>query len=127
MANITCYDLIQEYNSKYTFVFVKDSDTEFYSIQKLKRIGLPYICIHSKRDYDVFCLLHEIGHCETYKNKQFKVVREFLATQWAINNSQQYELNLPEIEKKDWQEYIYSFSKAKDKQTKYLLNWEPMN
>lgn len=125
MADIVCYDLIDEYFDEYTFVKT-ETYKDFYAIQQWGRIGVPEELLYSSENQYVFALLHEIGHCKTYNPKQHRVQREFLATQWAIERSKKYGINLCNRHKKMWQDYIDSFTKTKDK-NKYKLNWEPMN
>ena len=121
MANMTIYNLIQLYSNKYIFIWTQKSSA-FWSMQKYNRIGIPFELRNSKKSWDVFKLLHEIGHMETYKPNQTKAQREFLATQWAINHSSRNHIRLNSSEKNIWQEYIYSFTKRKDKSI-YKLNW----
>lgn len=118
-------DIISKYSNKYQFISTPDIQSFALSEQGIIVINLSSWV--TPNSFFVFAVLHEIGHCETYKRKQNKITREFLATQWAINNSKQWNVKITNKQKQDWQEYIYSFSKAKDKQTKYLLNWESMN
>lgn len=123
METYSCSDIIKDYSNKY--MFIKTNDDIFWSFSALGRIGVPAKSFHSRYAIDTFHLLHEIGHCETYHIKQFKVQREFNATQWAIEHSKQYDVVSSESSKKIWQDYIYSFTKAKDK-SKYQLDWSPM-
>ena len=71
----------------------------------------------------IFSVLHEIGHCETYKPRQIKPTREFLATQWAIKEFNRLGLKLKKSDKEAWQEYIFSFANENNKK-RYILNWD---
>lgn len=120
MKKITCINIISMYCDKYMFLKTTDRN-KFWAMEKCNRIGIPTTALDSSTPENVFRLLHEIGHCETYKQGQFKAQREYLATQWAIDKCK--ELNIePHKEHDLWQNYIFSFTKAKDK-SKYLLKW----
>lgn len=123
MKQYSCSEIINDYSHKY--LFIQTNENIFWSLSALGRIGIPKESFHSRDAIDTFHLLHEIGHCETYDTKQYKVQREFNATQWAINHSKRYNVVSSNSSRDKWQKYIYSFTKAKDK-TKYLLNWSPM-
>ena len=123
MANISIYDLIRLYSNQYIFIWTQKTSA-FWCMQKCNRIGVPFKLRNSTDDWNVFKLLHEIGHMKTHDNNQSKAQREFLATQWAINYSRNSNIVLDDNEKNIWQDYIYSFSKAKDEETKYKLDWD---
>lgn len=122
MGKYQCLDIINEYN-RYMYIKTKNED-EFWAMGGLGRIGIPESAINSSHPLDIFRLLHEIGHCETYQLKHTKATREFEATQWAINHSKKYNVNISKQNKTIFQDYIYSFSKAKNKEIKYKLNWD---
>lgn len=122
MANIKVIQLINQYPNYYYYSIESNI---FSSQAALKRIYIPDNVYNSSTNWNVFSTLHEIGHCETYMNKQCKPLREFLSTQWAINHSKKYNITLSDDDKNVWQEYIYSFTKSKSKD-KYKLNWNSM-
>ena len=53
-----------------------------------------------------FTLLHEVGHIETTKAGMRRAEEEYFATQWAIERAKEYELDIPENIRKDYQDYI---------------------
>ena len=112
--------IIVKYRNKY--MFIPTTDKQSCAVSNNGVIILNVDEWKSPDAFFVFTVLHEIGHCETYQKGQYKVKREYLATQWAIDNSKEWNVKLKSSEQKRWQEYIYSFSKAKDK-SKYKLNW----
>ena len=121
--------IIKDYN-KYSFIWLHDKTNQYADNDRFSCFFRYGIILIPYNDTDwtpsmYFALLHEIGHCETYKNRQSSATREFLATQWAINNSKKYNIMVSQKEKNEWQEYIYSFLKIKNK-SKYKLNWNPM-
>lgn len=125
MKKYSCYDIILYYQPVHE-ILTPDNGMGFYSRPLMDRVIVPYDLVDSEECFDLFSLLHEIGHCETYSREQNKPTREFLATQWAIMNSKKWHVKLSNSEKTTWQDYIYSFTKAKDK-TKYQLDWSPMH
>ena len=118
--SLSCIDIIQLYQDKYNFIHTNKLN-EFWAMERLFRIGIPEEVLNSKEPKYVFRVLHEIGHCETFHEKQFKVQREFLATQWAIDKCKELQIQ-PDKNHDLWQHYILQFTKAKDK-SKYILKW----
>ena len=114
--------ILNDYKNKYDFRKVENLDT-FKTFFQYGIILIPYYKNMWKDDRNLFALLHEIGHCETYKKRQSRAVMEFKATQWAINNCEKYNIVLDQQEKDEWQDYIYSFTKTKNKEI-YKLDWE---
>lgn len=121
MTNVEKIDkIIKTYNKKYMFILNDDK-------QSFALSGNGIIILHLDKwrkpnTFFIFSVLHEIGHCETYQDKQTTVMREYLATQWAIDHSKEWDVHLSKQNQKDWQEYVYSYTKAKDK-SKYQLKW----
>ena len=115
--------IINDYRNTYNIMYTKDSDCKCIAAWGL-------ICIPNKykrEDFDnyLFCVLHEVGHCETFESKQTEAEKEFFATQWASDNARRYDVTIDEKEKDEWQNYIYSFIDNEDK-SKYLLDWSAM-
>ena len=123
MKRYACINIIKDF-PQHNYRWVEDSNN-FLAQEKINRISIPRSVLKSTSADNLFKTLHEIGHCQTFETKQNKVTREFLATQWAIFFSQKYNVKLCQSSKKQWQEYIYSFTKAKNK-SKYQLDWSPM-
>lgn len=115
-------NIIIKYNNKYTFI--PTVDTQSFSLSANGIIVLDINQWKNPNKFFIFSVLHEIGHCETYKKGQSKVTREYLATVWAIKEFNKLKLKLSTKDQRAWQDYIYSFSKAKDKEMKYKLNWD---
>lgn len=115
--------IISEYKIKYQFI--PTIDVQSFALNNSGIIVLDTNRWENPNSFFLFSVLHEIGHCETYNRNQTKPTREFLATQWAIEHCKQYGIKLNSHQQKEWQDYIYSFSKAKDK-SKYQLDWNPM-
>lgn len=115
--------IINDYRDSYNIMYTKDSNCRCIPMWGL-------ICIPNKyrrEDFDnyLFSVLHEVGHCETFKDKQTEVEKEFLATQWASDNAKRYDVKIDNKEQDEWQNYIYSFITTEDR-SKYLLNWDAM-
>lgn len=117
-------NIIKDYEDTYT-ITTNDSK-EGCSIPQFGLITIPRKSKNSDDADDLFILLHEIGHCETFDFQDSPAAKEYKATQWAIDNSKHYKVIISESEKKEWQNYIDSFDKCGNK-TKYSLNWSPMN
>lgn len=112
--------IIKTYNKKYMFIL--NDDKQSFAFSKNGIIVLHLDKWRKPNAFFIFSVLHEIGHCETYQDGQNNVTKEYLATQWAIDHCKEWNVNLSKQDQNDWQEYIYSFTKAKDK-SKYLLKW----
>lgn len=111
--------IINEYRNRYQFI--PTMDVQSFALSKQGIIILDLNLWKNPNAFFIFSVLHEIGHCETYKPKQTKATREFLATQWAIKEFNALGLKLTKLNQTAWQEYIYSFD-LKHK-SKYELDW----
>ena len=120
---ITVQNIINQYADKHTFIWTY-KETAFWAMRHCNRIGVPYELRNSSDVINIFNILHEVGHLETLEEKQTRATREFLATQWAIKELNKMKMKLPIERQKLFQDYIYSFSKAKNKETKYKLDWD---
>lgn len=70
---------------------------------------------------DLFDLLHEFGHLETFKCKHRKFEREYFATQWALDHADEYGVEITARILNIFQEYIMGFyDKAKKRKVKNL-------
>jgi len=117
---------VKQITEKYSkYMFVPTVDIQSFACSNSGIIVLDINMWHNPNAFFVFSILHEIGHCETYQKGQSKVKREYLATQWAIEHCKEYQIKLNSKQINAWQDYIYSFTKAKDK-SKYELDWSPM-
>lgn len=112
-------DIIHQYESKY--LFAPTVDVQSFALSRQGVIILDFNLLKNPNAFFIFSVLHEIGHCETYKPKQTKATREFLATQWAIKEFNALGLKLTQSDQTAWQEYIYSFD-LKHK-NKHELDW----
>ena len=119
----TVNSIIQQYNKKYMIILLPNKSPT--SLPKYGAIFVDKNKADNPTFFFLFTLLHEIGHCVTYKDNQRDITKEYLATQWAIDNSNKWKIFLDQYEKEIWQEYVYSFTKAKNK-SKYQLDWSPM-
>ena len=121
MNNKQIFDsIILHYEKKYSFY--PTIDIQSFAIPEFNIIVLDVKRWQKPNHFFIFTLLHEIGHCETFKKNQKQVTREYLASQWAINEFNKLGLNLKKKDRDAWQDYIYSFTKAKNKE-KYKLDW----
>lgn len=121
MKKHTCIEIMKDYNK---YIYIKTINDKFYAMEKINRIGIPTLALESSNDLDTFRLLHEIGHCETFASYQTTAYREFLATQWAIDHSKYYGVDVDDYIKNLWQEYIYSFCIDRlDNKFDYELDW----
>lgn len=113
--------IIEKYKTKYQFIPTVDVQSFAFSGN-----GIIVLDINSWRNpnvFFIFSVLHEIGHCETYKARQIKPTREFLATQWAIKEFNRLGLKLKKSDREAWQEYIFSFANENNKK-RYVLDWD---
>ena len=118
-------DLFFKIIKDYTYISFNILDNEEFECDPSEKI----IWLDIKRvfdpDYrDIFSLLHEIGHIETYKDDMTLCQEEFEATQWALNNMKTYNLPIRRRELMYFQKYIYGFISSKDSVNKVTLNWE---
>ena len=116
-------NIINKYNNEYKFL--PTASELVYSLPKVNMIILSSERIKNPNNFFAFSILHEIGHIKTYKKEHTSATKEYLATQWAINENVNWNIPVNDDEKKIWQEYIYSYTKEKDK-SKYLLDWSAM-
>ena len=80
----------------------------------LAYINYRYITLEeSYRDnpteWSLFTTLHEIGHIMTNNNKQKRYYQEYLATQWAIDKSKYYGIEVSQSTIDTYQRYIYKW------------------
>lgn len=113
--------IVKKYEGKYEFV--PTVDVQSFALPRNGIIVLDINMWYNPNVFFIFTILHEIGHCETFEPHQMKPTREFLATQWAINELNKLQLRLSVEHQQAWQEYIYSFTNEKNKH-KYKLNWD---
>ena len=118
-------EIMAQYSDKYIYIWTSNQN-KFYAMEKVRRIGVPRELKDSRKEIDTFRMFHEIGHMETYGPKQTKAQREYNATQWAIDEFNRRGLRLKEEYWELWQNYIYSFTKAKDK-SRFDLDWGVMD
>ena len=98
--------IMRDYYKNYSLIFT-DCDA-YCTIYE----GLIYfkkeIFLHPTEE-DLFDLLHEIGHCETNTEEMIDCEGEYLATQWAIDNMDKYNVVVSRKYIDEYQDYIFDW------------------
>lgn len=82
---------------------------EFYSYLLRREIVVPEECFKNPDSWDIFALLHEIGHIQTNTKNMKRCEEEYYATQWAIKEAKRIGFEYP--------------NNILDCYQKYILNW----
>ena len=97
-------NIINKYNDINFYEFKNEYSIAFSNTMTVF-VGNDISCMRTNDS--IFTLLHEIGHIYINNDDERRCVNEYLATVWAINNIRDYNLEINDIEKKEWQDYIY--------------------
>ena len=90
-------------------VFPINNNGQFYSYIESKIIFTPYTASVKPDSWDVFALLHEIGHILTNTPEMKRCLQEYLATQWAIGEAKEIGFKVPASYIKTYQDYIWKW------------------
>ena len=99
------YKIYNKYNNN---MWIHSGD-EFYSYLIRREIVVPQKAFLTPDAWDIFALLHEIGHILTNNPKQKRCLQEYLATQWAIEEAKKIGFVVPKPFIKTYQEYIWKW------------------
>lgn len=81
----------------------------FYSRILSREVVVPEESFNNPDVWDLFALLHEIGHVMTNTNKMKRSEQEYLATVWAIKKAKEIGFNIPAEYIKIYQNYIWKW------------------
>lgn len=97
----------------------KDKDIP-YSIVFCKEIVMSKKAFSHPSAWDIMCLLHEIGHIKT--NNIFMPVceKEYLATQWSVDEAKKIGFPIEDIWKDCFQNYIWNYYDEENETTNAL-------
>ena len=99
-------EIQQDFIDKYRITIVENSKCRQRTHAHVKKRMIckwePASSIQS-----TFTLLHEIGHCETFKGWMRRCESEYYATQWALDRCRELGLDVPDKEIDSYQRYIY--------------------
>ena len=100
-------EIEKELISKYKILIIENSSCR--SRMHAHYDGSRRICKWSPSNsiVNLFELAHEIGHIMTKTSKMRRCESEFYATVWAIQELNNYELQIPEKQLNAYQRYIY--------------------
>ena len=114
---------VDSFNCEIEEETIENNSTFSHALYANKSVYFKNKTIKNPNNDDLFALLHEIGHIETYEPYIYKVESEYLATQWALDHCDKYGII---VDKKllEWhQNYIYSYLKNKRYKNKYKLKY----
>ena len=83
------------------------ADNVAYSYIIRREIVVPDGCFSHPNEWDVFALLHEIGHVKTNHPKMKRYEKEFYATQWSAIEAKKIGFKIKEEFKSVYQAYIW--------------------
>lgn len=99
-------DLQKEVIEKYRITIVENSKcrSRMHAHVKQRKVCKWKPMSSSKATFE---LLHEIGHCETFKGWMRRCESEFYATQWALDRCKEYGVDVPDNLVENYQRYVY--------------------
>lgn len=100
------FKIQQEVIKKYKIVIISNSNCK--TRMHAHCDGTRRICkwIPKNSIQTTFDLFHEVGHIMTYTSKMRRVESEYYATIWAIERFKEYDLEVPTLLLKKYQNYI---------------------
>ena len=81
----------------------------FYCYPFNKEIVIENRVFMNPDDWDVFALLHEIGHVFTTTKIMKRCEQEYYATKWAIGEARKLNFNVPQEYIDVYQNYIWEY------------------
>ena len=92
-----------------TEMWIHSGDSNPYSIVLYKEVVMPKKAFSRPSAWDIMCLLHEIGHIKTNKECMPTCEKEYLATQWSVNEARIIGFKIEDIWKECFQDYIWNY------------------
>ena len=102
-------NMFYEIYYKYYRSMLIHSGDDFYSYIIAREVVVPQKAFNNPREWDIFALLHEIGHVITNNPKQKRCLQEYLATQWAIREAKKIGFAVPQSFITIYQNYIWKW------------------
>lgn len=112
MARQNLLSLRNEIHDRYKwgyFLRFTDKKDDFGSYLETRSIVVPKSDWDHPTEWAIFAFLHEIGHLETNEIRMHRYYQEYLATQWAIDESKRIGFTYPESFLTIYQNYIYKW------------------
>lgn len=81
----------------------------FYSRIISREVVIPEECYKEPDDWDLFALLHEIGHVLTNTDRMKRCEQEYFATKWALNVAKEMCIKVSKETIDIYQEYIWEW------------------
>ena len=102
-------DIIYNKYKNEIFLEFNNTDDDFGSYIEEHLIVLPKRKWSKPDAWFIFAFLHEIGHIKTNTINMKRYEQEYLATQWAIDESKDIGFNYPKSVLYVYQEYIWKW------------------
>ena len=105
----------------YNYVYIKYADDmrivfkddlaedDFGSYIKERIVEIPKCTRRDPNEWSLFAFLHEVGHIMTNNLKMKRCEQEYLATQWAIEESKEIGFKVPKEYINAYQDYIWTW------------------
>ena len=94
---------------KQMWIHAGDKGDGFYSYLQSREVAVEPHAFINPDAWDLFALLHEIGHILTNTNKMKRCEQEYLATQWAIKEAKEIGFEVPPRYIETYQDYIWNW------------------
>ncbi len=101
--------LYLEYKDKAKIIFDNVGEDEFGCCLEQRIIIIPKVIKYKQSDWSLLSFLHEIGHLETNTPNMRRCVKEYLATQWALDKSKKIDFDVSSNYISIYQNYIYEW------------------
>lgn len=85
------------------------ANNKFAACLEEKYIVVPQGVFTNPSEWDIFALLHEVGHIKTNTTQMKRYYQEYLATQWALDESKNWGFEVYKYFIDVYQEYIYKW------------------
>jgi hypothetical protein len=107
-TSILFHDIYVKYHNQ-MWIHSGNTGCGFYSYILSREVVVPPEAFQNPDVWDVFALLHEIGHIKTNTVKQKRYYQEYLATQWAIEEAKKIGFKVPKTYLDIYQNYIWKW------------------
>ena len=91
------------------WIHIGEEGEGFWSRIVSKEVAFDPETVSNPGEWEVFALLHEIGHVKTNTIKQKRCEQEYLATQWALDESKNWGFKVSKNTIKVYQSYIWDW------------------
>ena len=105
---VTFHNICKKYKNA-AWIHEGENGCGFYSRISAKEIVIPSEAFHQPDSWDIFALLHEIGHIMTNTTKMKRCEQEYFATQWAIDEAKRMNLKVQKRYLDIYQDYIWKW------------------